>query len=117
MPHLLPTSSDTTVLNFALTLEHLENAFYLAGLAQFDQAAFDKANLPPFARGRFAQVAEHEMTHVAFLSAALGDQATQPCNYSLYVASTFTKWPFQLNPVQPLYRPSFLCCFEPGPRG
>jgi rubrerythrin len=74
---------DATVLNFALTLEHLENAFYQGALAKFDQKAFTAAGLPTYARGRFAQVAEHEKTHVKFLSDALGDKATQPCTYNL----------------------------------
>ncbi|KDR67493.1 hypothetical protein GALMADRAFT_79814 [Galerina marginata CBS 339.88] len=73
---------DTTVLNFALTLEHLENAFYQGALAKFDAKAFTDAGLPSFARGRFSQVAAHEQTHVKFLSDALGDKATKPCTYN-----------------------------------
>ncbi|KAJ6484966.1 ferritin-like domain-containing protein [Mycena vulgaris] len=83
VPHVKrATIDDATVLNFALTLEHLENAFYSGALAKFDEHAFKKAGLPSWARGRFAQVAEHEAAHVAFLSGALGAKATQPCNYS-----------------------------------
>ena len=81
-----PTPSaitDTDILNYALTLEHLENAFYAGGLAKFDQAAFDSAGLPEFTRGRFAQIAEHEASHVAYLEAALGDGAVKACEYSL----------------------------------
>lgn len=73
------------MLNYALTLEHLENAFYQEAMAKFDQQAFLDAGLPAFARGRFEQVADHEKTHVQFLSTALGDKATQPCTYNLYV--------------------------------
>ncbi|KAJ6620553.1 ferritin-like domain-containing protein [Mycena sp. CBHHK59/15] len=73
---------DATILNFALTLEHLENAFYAGALAKFDDKAFKKAGLPSWTRGRFAQIAAHEAAHVAFLSSALGANATQPCNYS-----------------------------------
>jgi hypothetical protein len=51
---------DTTVLNFALTLEHLENAFYSGGLAKYDDKAFTDAGLPSFARGRFVEVGQHE---------------------------------------------------------
>lgn len=75
--------ADTAILNFALTLEHLENAFYQQALAKFDQQAFLDAGLPEFARGRFEQVAAHEATHVQFLSDALGDKATRPCTYVL----------------------------------
>lgn len=76
---------DITVLNYALTLEHAENTFYNEALAKFDQQAFLDAGMPAFARGRFEQIAAHEATHVQFLSTALGDKATQPCTYNLYV--------------------------------
>lgn len=77
------TIDDMTILNFALTLEHLENAFYSGALQKFDEQAFADAGLPSYARGRFEQVAAHEMAHVQLLSTALGDKATQPCEYSL----------------------------------
>jgi hypothetical protein len=67
---------------FAVTLEHLENAFYRDALAQFDAAAFESAGFPAWVRGRFAQIAEHEASHVAVLSGALGDAAVQPCEYT-----------------------------------
>lgn len=73
---------DATVLNFALTLEHLENAFYSGALAKYNAKAFTDAGLPSFARARFTEVAAHEKAHVAFLSNALGANATAPCNYS-----------------------------------
>lgn len=78
-------ASDEMILNFALTLEHLENAFYAEGLAKFDEAAFAAAGLPSFARGRIAQISQNEATHVETLEGILGADATQPCNYSLCV--------------------------------
>ena len=81
-------NTDIQVLNYALTLEHLENAFYSGALAQFDEKAFQAAGLPSGARERFSEVAFHEATHVLALTAALallGGQATQPCTYNLYV--------------------------------
>ncbi|KAH8829855.1 ferritin-like domain-containing protein [Flagelloscypha sp. PMI_526] len=77
-----PAIDDSAILNFALTLEHLENAFYTGALAKFDEKAFTDAGLPPFARKRFVEIGEHEKTHVKFLSDALGDKATKPCTYS-----------------------------------
>lgn len=77
---------DIEVLNFALTLEHLENAFYNEGLNKYSQDDFVQAGLPVWARGRFEQIAKHEATHVAFLEAALGSHAVQPCEYNLYVS-------------------------------
>ena len=50
---------DVNVLNFALTLEHLENAFYVEGLKKHSQNDFLKAGLPQWVRGRFEQIAKH----------------------------------------------------------
>ncbi|KAJ7575127.1 ferritin-like domain-containing protein [Mycena floridula] len=77
-----PAITDTTILQYALTLEHVENAFYGGALAKFDDDAFTKAGLPSTARARFAQIGAHEAAHVAFLSNAIGDAATKPCTYN-----------------------------------
>ncbi|WWC66440.1 uncharacterized protein I206_100342 [Kwoniella pini CBS 10737] len=77
--------TDTDILQYALTLEHLENAFYHQYLGQFDQAAFKKAGYPDWVRNRIENIAEHEAQHVALLSGALGSAATQPCTYSFGV--------------------------------
>lgn len=76
------TPTDIQILNFALTLEHLENAFYTQGLQKYTQQDFLDANLPTWARGRWNQIAQHESTHVSFLENVIGDQAVQPCTYS-----------------------------------
>ncbi|KAG2356614.1 hypothetical protein BDR07DRAFT_1491709 [Suillus spraguei] len=85
----LPTKRDDNsvpteiqILNFALTLEHLENAFYTQGLQKYTQQDFLNADLPAWARGRWNQIAQHESTHVSFLESVIGDQAVQPCTYS-----------------------------------
>lgn len=72
---------DTTVLNFALTLEHLENNFYQTALAQYSQEDFVAAGLPVWARGRFVEIGKHEQIHVDTLKSVLGAAATQPCTY------------------------------------
>jgi hypothetical protein len=64
------------------TLEHLENAFYHGALSKYDEEDFQKAGFPPFARGRFIEIAQHEAQHVALLSDALGPAATKPCTYT-----------------------------------
>ncbi|KAJ7771452.1 ferritin-like domain-containing protein [Mycena metata] len=76
------TFTDVDILNYALTLEHLENAFYSGALAAFNQSAFDETELPDSARGRFAQIGQHEKQHVELLSTVLGSNATKPCNYT-----------------------------------
>ncbi len=58
----------TDVLIFALTLEHIEDAFYRSGLDA-------KGLIPEKYVGIFNQIGKHEAAHVAFLSAALGAKA------------------------------------------
>ncbi|KAF4621453.1 hypothetical protein D9613_000056 [Agrocybe pediades] len=86
------TVDDATVLNYALTLEHIENAFYSGALAKFDAQAFLDAGLPSFARGRFEQIAAHEQAHVDFLTSALGNKATKACVYDLSSISFSTEY-------------------------
>jgi hypothetical protein len=81
----LDLDADVKVLNYALTLEHLENAFYSGGLARFSDKDFQNAGLPSIARVRFSEIALHEVVHVATLTAVLGFQATRPCKYFLCV--------------------------------
>lgn len=76
---------DVDVLNFALTLEHIENAFYTEGLSRFKQNDFEDAGFPHWSYGRLKQIAAHEVAHVEFLEKVLGDKATKPCTYKLFV--------------------------------
>jgi len=71
--------TDTDILNYALTLEHLEANFYAGALSKYDNASFAAVNVD---RSRFEQIAAHETQHVAFLTGALGKDATGACNYS-----------------------------------
>lgn len=80
---VLTVVPDTDVLQFALTLEHLENAFYTEGLDKLDEQAFTNAGYEPWVRARFEQIKGHEATHVTALSAAIGPDAVQPCTYNL----------------------------------
>jgi len=77
--------TDTTILQYALTLEHLEDTFYKRYLAQFSADDFEEAGYPDWVRNRIEQISGHEAQHVALLSGALGDAATQACNYTFPV--------------------------------
>ncbi len=80
---------DVDMLNFALTLEHVENAFYTQGLSRFKQEDFVHAGFPDWSYGRLKQIAAHEAAHVEFLEKILGDKATKPCTYKLSVIWAF----------------------------
>ena len=56
------------VLKFALTLEHIEDAFYRSGLEA-------KGLIPAKYVDVFTNIGAHEAAHVAFLTAALGKDA------------------------------------------
>jgi rubrerythrin len=62
-------ANDVRILNYALTLEFLEAAFYKQAVA--NQAYGSSADLKRFAE----VVADHEATHVKFLKGALGSKA------------------------------------------
>ncbi|KAL1746484.1 ferritin-like domain-containing protein [Schizophyllum fasciatum] len=92
MPHLKRDNddgssdiTDTVVLNYALTLEHLENTFYHTALANYTQDDFTNAGLPEWARGRFEEISAHEQSHVDTLTSVLGDSATEACEYNFPV--------------------------------
>lgn len=98
--------TDIDILNYALTLEHLEATFYNQGLAKFDNNAFTryfKNNRPYRRQGieelegeevrlEFAAIREHENAHVATLKdviKSLGGEPVPPCNYN-FNSTAFT---------------------------
>lgn len=81
----VPRASDRTILNFALTLEHLEDAFYKLELRRFSDRDFRRSGFPAGAYEQLVQVGKHETEHVLFLEELLGNQATKPCTYKFPV--------------------------------
>jgi len=76
--------NDGVILNYALTLEHLENTFYHEALAKFSEADFRKAGVNPEFYCNLKEIASDEATHVSFLSGALsaaGVTPTAACTY------------------------------------
>ncbi|OQO00729.1 hypothetical protein B0A48_13220 [Cryoendolithus antarcticus] len=79
------TNIDTTVLQFALTLEHLENVFYKNALTNFTQRDFEKAGYSKDYYNNLKYIAHDEEQHVLLLSGALQNAGVTPnaaCAYS-----------------------------------
>jgi len=70
------------VLNFALTLEYLENEFYVMGLAA-------SGLIPTADRAIFTQIGKHETAHVAFLKTALGASAVAKPTFDFTAGGAF----------------------------
>lgn len=90
--------TDIDVLNYALTLEHLENTFYREALEMFDENDFTEADsLQSFNEemrqavfGYVQTVADHEAAHVDVLTQAvelLGGDPAQEATYDFGVES------------------------------
>ena len=73
------TPSDIAILNYALTLEHLEYAFYRDALAAggFNEKDF-KGYLDPNLYERLLDIRDHERTHVEALTATIQQLGGEP---------------------------------------
>ena len=75
---------DAVILNYALTLEHLEAVFYANGLQNFTQAQFAAAGFDATFYRNLKEIASDEATHVDFLTKGLTAAGAQPvaaCQY------------------------------------
>jgi rubrerythrin len=87
------TTTDVTLLNYALSLENLEAAFYVQGLAQFSSVDFGNSvfiqNFGTVIGGDvyayLSLIRDHEEQHVRTLQSvitSLGGTPIKPCNYN-----------------------------------
>lgn len=68
--------TDADILNYALTLEHLEATFYAQGLQNYTQADFVNAGYADPFYSNLLKVASDEKTHVSFLTSAIEGRLT-----------------------------------------
>ena len=80
-----PAVTDADILNYALTLEHLEDKFYREGLANFTADQFASAGFPAPFYDNLKEISSDEQTHVAFLTAALTAAGATPVKECTYV--------------------------------
>jgi len=79
---MLETSVD--VLNYALTLEHLEHAFYRDGLQEFSADDFETAGYAGNVYEWFGIIRDHEMEHVNVITQVITDLGGEPVAESEY---------------------------------
>lgn len=77
---------DTVIINYALTLEHLEATFYNNYLPS--KQAFTDAGYGGFVHDRFVEIGGEEAQHVQFLTAVNGAKAVKQCTYDFMLDGT-----------------------------
>ncbi|KAI9203349.1 ferritin-like domain-containing protein [Polychytrium aggregatum] len=80
-------SADLFVLNFALTLEHLESAFNREGLSRFKNKDFERGGFSRYIRDEIKIIAFDESTHVTTLISVIESsfgkgKAVSPCRFN-----------------------------------
>ncbi|MBW3632831.1 MAG: ferritin-like domain-containing protein [Chloroflexi bacterium] len=81
-PMMLETPVD--VLNYALTLEHLEHAFYRDGLQEFSADDFETAGYAGNVYEWFGIIRDHEMEHVNVITQVINDLGGEPVAEATY---------------------------------
>jgi glutamine cyclotransferase len=77
-------SGPVDVLNYALTLEHLEAAFYRTFNAQFSDSDFTSAGFGGNVPGRFLSLQNHEEVHVVALVDTIASLGGTPVGEAMY---------------------------------
>lgn len=78
---------DADILQYALTLEHLENAFYKKALSTWSVDDFTKANFTADFYSQLKYIAHDEEAHVEYLKAGLKAAGAKPVEACTYMFS------------------------------
>jgi hypothetical protein len=79
-----PFETPVDVLNYALTLEHLESAFYRDGLATIGDAGITGLGFDASVFEKLTDIGGHEAEHVTTLTAVITDLGGEPVAESTY---------------------------------
>ncbi len=85
-----PAITDGDILNYALTLEHLEDNFYRQVLDKFSESDFADAGFDAAFYANLKTISKDESVHVSFLTAALkaaNVDAVAECTYDFGLTS------------------------------
>lgn len=80
-PSNVEFEDDIAVLNYALTLEHLEHAFYRDGIGNF---TFGTDDIGLSIDERLAAIRDHEAAHVDTLTSVINDLGGEPVEEATY---------------------------------
>ncbi|CDW98728.1 hypothetical protein [Sporisorium scitamineum] len=81
-PSTPTTFNDTQILQYALTLEHLEASFYNQSLSKLSTSDFQDAGYNASVRNQIYSIGRDEASHVELLTKALGNQSVPACTYN-----------------------------------
>jgi len=76
---------DVDVLNYALTLEHLEYSFYRDGLEALGEEAFGEGPFGNSIYDNLVEIRDHEQAHVETLTSVIEDLGGEPVEEAEYV--------------------------------
>lgn len=79
-----PFAAPVDVINYALTLEHIEATFYRLGLEQFAAADFEDLGYQASVRDRIVTIGDHEAQHVDALTAVVEQLGGDPAMEAEY---------------------------------
>jgi hypothetical protein len=84
MAEAAPFEGPVDVLNYALTLEHLESAFYRDGLAAIGEAGITGLGFDASVFAKLSEIGAHEAAHVETLTQVITDLGGEPVAESTY---------------------------------